>query len=199
MVAGDRAMSVSGIGYGAAEERPHPEAQAEVHVGAGVGVAGGDDVQHRQIGHDGRVVKGHPVGAARTAIVAGHREAVVPELIHNLDLVESDCAHGVGGVVVGTGGLAAGAIAAEVCGDDRELLGQRRGDVAPHQMGLGNAVHEQQGWALAATTSVNGRSANVDVESAKPSNTACTPWTKDPCVRLAMMLSCAKPEQANHR
>ena len=46
-------------------------------------------------------------------------------------------------------GLTAVAIAAEVGDDDSEILGELGGDLVPHDVGLGVAVEEEQGWAAA--------------------------------------------------
>jgi hypothetical protein len=68
------------------------------------------------------VVEGHPVGAPRTAVVADDGELVVPQRVHDLDLVTSDLPHAERRMIRRGRGLAAVAEAAQVGGDDREPL-----------------------------------------------------------------------------
>jgi hypothetical protein len=91
-------------------------------------------------------------------------EPLETHLSHHLDLVASQLAHRVRAVVVGALGLPAVAVPSQVGGDDRELLGQRGRHPMPHEMGLGDAVQKEQRRTLAATTAVDGRLADSDVE-----------------------------------
>src|SRR5437588_134506 len=62
------------------EEEPVPVAQPELHVGAAEMLAGGQDVEHRQVADAVGVVEGEPVRTPSTPVVARHREALEAEL-----------------------------------------------------------------------------------------------------------------------
>ena len=92
---------------------------------------------------------------APAAVMAGDVEAVVTERRHHLDLV---LRHRPERVVDAVGFLRRGravAVAAQVGGDDMELLGQSRRDLVPGHMGQRVAVQQQQRRAIAAMAQAN--------------------------------------------
>jgi hypothetical protein len=129
------------------EEEPVPVGEAELQVGRAQGVAGGHDVQHRELGDQVGVVERQPVGYPGAAVVAHDGELVEAELAHHQRLVPRHRALGVGLVRRAAGRLAAVAVTAQVGQDDRMILGENRGDVMPHDVGLRVAVQQQHGRA----------------------------------------------------
>ena len=63
-----------------------------------------------------------------------------------------------GAVVVGADAVA---VAAQIAGDDMEMLGQAVGDLVPHDMRHRVAVQQQQGRAVAAVAQMDARAAEV--------------------------------------
>jgi hypothetical protein len=96
--------------------------------------------------------------------VSDHAEPVVPQGPHDLDLVVGDLAHAVRRVIRRARGLAAVAEAAKVGGDQREVPGKVWRDPMPHEVRLGDAVQQEDGWTLTAAASVNRRPRRGDVE-----------------------------------
>jgi hypothetical protein len=138
---------VLGERLGLGEEEPVPVGEAELHVRRAEGVAGGHDVQHRELGDQVGVVKRQSVAHPGAAVVANHGELVEAELAHDQRLVPRHRALGVGLMGRAARRLAAVAIAAQVGEDDRMILGEDRGDVVPHDVGLRVAVQQQDGRA----------------------------------------------------
>jgi len=90
-----------------------------------------------------RVVEGQPVRHPGAAIVADDGELVEAELAHHQRLIPRHRALGVGVVGRAAGRLAAVAVPAQVGQDDRVILGEDRGDMVPHHVGLRVAVQQQ--------------------------------------------------------
>jgi hypothetical protein len=129
------------------EEEPVPVGEAELQVRRAQGVAGGHDVQHRELGDQVGVVERQPVGYPGASVVAHDGELVEAELAHHQRLVPRHRALGVGLMRRAAGRLAAVAVTAQVGQDDRMILGENRGDVVPHDVGLRVAVQQQHGRA----------------------------------------------------
>jgi hypothetical protein len=87
--------------------------------------------------------------------VPGNAEAVEAERSHRLRLVLRQGALRIGGVVRGRGRLRAVAVAAQIGDDEGELLGQARRHLAPHDLGFGIAVQQQQRRPTAADHQVD--------------------------------------------
>ncbi|CAM4468875.1 hypothetical protein NONI108955_31735 [Nocardia ninae] len=81
--------------------------------------------------------------------MAGEGEASVAEGAGDGDDVGGHGALGVGGAV-DVGGLVAVAVTAQVGADDGVVGGEVGGDVAPHEVGLREAVQQHDGAARAA-------------------------------------------------
>jgi hypothetical protein len=109
----------------------------------------GQHVEDRQVRDVGGVVEPGPERDERAAVVTGQREPVVPEGGRERDDVVRHRA-----LVVAGGGLAAGAVPAQVRADDGVMSGERGRDVAPHQVRLREAVQEHDGRAAAADRGV---------------------------------------------
>ena len=90
------------------------------------------DVDQRRFLHPVGVVEAHAGGGAGAAVVPGDEELAVAELFHDLDLVLRHRAErvvdAVRALVVGADAVA---IAAQIGGDDMEMLGQAVGDLVP--------------------------------------------------------------------
>ena len=106
--------------------------------------------------HPLRVVERHAVRDAGAAVVAGDEEALEAERAHDLDLVLGHGAERVVGVVAAAARLGAVAVAAQVGRDDREVLGEPRRDLVPHDVGQRVAVQQQQRRPVAAVAQVDG-------------------------------------------
>jgi len=96
------------------------------------------------VGDRAGVVEPGADGDQGAPVVAGQREAVVPEGAGEGDDVGTHGALGVG-LPVGVGRLVAVAVAAQVRADHRVIGGQVGGDVPPHQVGLGESVQHHDG------------------------------------------------------
>src|SRR5262249_15510823 len=149
---------------GGRQERPDPEPEAKVHVRPAERLPGGDDVEHREAGHGGRVVQRHPVGAPCPAVVPGHGEGAVAQRVHALDLVAGGLAHAVRRVIGGAGRRAAGTEPAQVGGDHGEPFGEPGRDPVPHQMRFRDAVQQQDRRPLPAPAAVDRRARGRDIE-----------------------------------
>jgi hypothetical protein len=86
------------------------------------------------------MIEGQAIGDAPAAIVPGDREAREAETLHDRHHVAREGALGVGRVVRRGGRAGAAAVAAQVGAHDGEAPRKARGHVAPHQVGLGEAV-----------------------------------------------------------
>ena len=90
---------------------------------------------------DYQQLRAHPT---RFAIVPGHEKLAVAELFHHLDLVmrhrPERVVDVVGPAILGTDAVA---IAAQIGGDDMEMLGEAVGDLAPRGVGQRVAVQQQ--------------------------------------------------------
>jgi hypothetical protein len=95
------------------------------------------------------MVEREPVGDAAATVVAGHREPVEAEPRHRRDHVGRHGALGVGRVVRRRGGAAALAVASEVRAHHRVSGCQSWRDAAPHEVGLREAVQQQEGRSAA--------------------------------------------------
>jgi hypothetical protein len=144
------------------EEEPVPEAEAEGHVRAAEGLGGRDDVQHRQLEHALGVIERHAVGAAPAAIVPGHAEALEAELPHDREAVARHRPLGVGLVIGRRRRLRALPVAAQVDGDDGEVLREPRRHPVPRHVRLRVAVQEQERRAVAAVPHPNDGLAGSD-------------------------------------
>jgi hypothetical protein len=87
-------------------------------------VVGRQDIDAGELEHALGVIERHPEAGARAPIVPGHPEALEAQLLHDLDLVLGHAPEGIVAVIRQPARLAAVAVAAQVRGDDRELLGQ---------------------------------------------------------------------------
>jgi len=111
-----------------------------------------------------RLVERQAVRDARTAVVTDDGEALEAERAHDRDLVVRHRALRVRPVVGRRGRLVARAIAAQVGHDHREVGGQGRSDLVPHDVRLRIAVQQQQRRPVARPAQVDARLAGVDVE-----------------------------------
>jgi hypothetical protein len=137
-------------------------------MSARVGLAGRHHVEDGKVTDHVGVVERHPVGAARAAVVTDHPEPIEPERRHRRDLVAGQRAHAVGRVVGCAGRLAARAVAAQVGGDDREPLSERGGHPVPHEVGLRDAVQQQDRRPVATQPAMDRGAAHGDVELLEP-------------------------------
>jgi hypothetical protein len=138
---------VLGQRLGLGEEEPVPVGEGELHVDRAECVAGGDDVQHRELRDQVRVVQGQPVAHPGAPVVTDDGELVEAELAHHQRLVPGHRALRVGLVGRAARRLAAVAVTTQVGEDNRMILGEDRGDVMPHDVGLRVAVQQQDGRA----------------------------------------------------
>jgi hypothetical protein len=102
------------------------------------------------------MVQRHPVGHTAAPVVAGDGEVLMPQRHHRLHLVERHCALGVGGMVTRRSGPQRVPIAAQIGGDDGEVLRQQRGGRTPHEMRLRVAVEQQERRTRAADHGADG-------------------------------------------
>ena len=92
----------------------------------------GQDVDQRRALHPVGMVEAHARGGAGAAVVAGDKELAVAELLHDLDLVLRHRPERIVDVVrPGVLGADAVAVAAQIGGDDMEMLGEPVGDLVP--------------------------------------------------------------------
>src|SRR5471030_2218857 len=99
---------------------------------------------------------------ARAAVVAGDGEAVVPECVHHLDLIERYGALRVVRVILAFRRLAAVAVSAEVHQHHCVPFGKLRRDPVPLDVRLRVAVNEQQRRTVAAAQRVDRRAGGLD-------------------------------------
>ena len=110
-----------------------------------------------------RMVQRQAVGHAAAAIVAGDREAREAQPLHHGHHVLRHGALGIGRMVGVDGRAAAAAVAAQIGAHDRELAGEQRRDVAPHQVRLREAVQQEQRRPEARGAHEDGGIACVDL------------------------------------
>ena len=134
---------VLGKRLGLGEEEPVPVGEAELHVRRAQGVAGGHDVEHRELRDQMGVVKRQPVGHPGAAVVADDGELVEAEFAHHQRLVPRHGPLRVGLVGRAAGRFAAVTVTAQVGEDDRMILGEDGGDVVPHDVSLRVTVQQQ--------------------------------------------------------
>jgi hypothetical protein len=103
------------------------------------------------------VARGQGVADQHAEVVADDGEAIVAQRGH-----QGGHAVGEGGRVATGGGFVAGTHAAQVGGDDGEVLGEGGHDQPPAVPELGPAGQEQQRRPVAAADGVQGRSAGFD-------------------------------------
>jgi hypothetical protein len=117
-----------------------PPAQADV----GKHVMGRHDVERAQPLNPFGLVQRHAEAHAPAPVVAGDHEAVVSQLVHQLEVVLAHGAEAVAGVVRPAVGLGAVAVAAQVRRDQREMPGQVGRHLVPADMGQRVAVQQQE-------------------------------------------------------
>ncbi len=118
-------------------------------------VQGGQYVEAGQVGDRVGVVESGAEGDQGTAVVPGEREPVVAQGAGEGDDVGGHGALGVTGAV-GLGGLVARAVATQV-GADHGVVGREvGGDMAPHEVGLREAVQQHDGAAASGHGGVQG-------------------------------------------
>ena len=138
-------------------------------------------VDQRGALHPVGVVEAHARGGAGAAIVSGHEKLAVAELFHDRDLVLRHRPERVIDIVwAGLVRPDAVAIAAQVGGDDMEILAQPVRDLAPGGMGQRIAVQQQQGRAVATMAQIDARAAKgggggLDLGPGKPFEHRCRP------------------------
>jgi hypothetical protein len=123
---------------------------------------GGDDIEHRQLLRPRRVVERESVGDPRAAVVPGERKAFVAEQFHDLHQVPGRRPLAIGVKRSAGRRFRAVAVAAHVGTHDGEILGQRGGDLVPHDVGLRIAMNQQERRPVSARPQVNLRA--VDPE-----------------------------------
>src|SRR5712671_1197579 len=108
------------------------------------------------------MIEAHAGRRTGAAIMPGDEELAIAKLLHDLDLVLRHRAERIVDVVwAGIVGADAVAIAAEIGGDDVEMLGEPVRDLVPGDVGHRVAVQQQQGRAVAAMTQMNARPAKL--------------------------------------
>ena len=98
----------------------------EVDVDVRVEIVGRHDVDQHGLRDVVGVIERHPVGDAAAAILADDREPVEAEVLHDVDLVLRHRALRIVRMIGQALRLAAVAVAAQVAGDDGEVLGELR-------------------------------------------------------------------------
>ena len=111
-------------------------AKRKIGVGALKGGQGRHDVEHRQLAHPIGMIQRHAIGDPTTAIVTGDGELPVAEMLHHRDLVGGHGALGIRAMIGRSGRLTTVAVAAQIGRDNREILGQPRRHLVPHDMRL---------------------------------------------------------------
>lgn len=100
---------------------------------------------------------------ARTAIMAGDEEASVAELPHHLDLVLRHGTERVVGAAWFFRRRGTIAIAAQVSGDDMEVLREAWRDSMPGDVAERVAVQQQQWRTVAAMAQMDARAGRIDI------------------------------------
>ena len=95
------------------------------------------------------LVEGEAIADPRAAVVARQGEANMAERLHDGDHVAAHGALGIGLVILVAARRGGPAIAAQVHADHPVGLGQGRRHAVPHGVGLGKAVQQHQGRAVA--------------------------------------------------
>jgi hypothetical protein len=127
----------------------------KAHVGLAIHGRRRRDIEDGNPAYPVGMVPGHTVGNTATAIMAGNHEMPVTKLLHQLDHIRRHGAFGIGGMcgIAVRGGAVA--IAAQIGGNHRKMLGQFRGDPVPHHVGLWKAVKQQQRRTFAGAAKGN--------------------------------------------
>ena len=122
----------------------------------------GQDIDQRGALHPVGVVEAHARDGAGAAIMPGGEELAIAELLHHLHLVLRHRAERVVDAVrAGIVGADAVAIAAQIGGDDMEMLGEPVGDLVPGDMRHRVAVQQQQRRPVAAVAQMDTRPAEA--------------------------------------
>src|SRR5215467_1174969 len=101
--------------------------------------------------------------STRAAVMTGGVEAIMAERRHDLDLIDRHGAEGIIRMIGATRRLFGIAIAAQIGGDNGELLGEARREFVPGQMTERIAVHEQKRRPLAGMHGDDARTAGLDL------------------------------------
>jgi hypothetical protein len=126
-------------------------------------VPGRHDVEDGEAGDGLRVVQRQAVRDAGAAVVADQLELLEAEPAHKAHLVAGHGSLGVrlpGGVRIG---FAAVAVAPQVGQDDSMVLGEGRGDIAPHEVVLRVAVQHEHGRTRPRDGAVDADAVDVHV------------------------------------
>jgi len=108
------------------------------------------------------MIERHAIGDATAAIVARDREVVKPQPLHDDHHVVRHGPFRVGRMVRGRDRATAAPVAAPVGADDREVVGEQRGHLAPHEVCLREPVQEEERWAGPGPAQKNAGAARVD-------------------------------------
>ena len=127
------------------EQRPRPVVQRESVIRARPRAFRRHDVEHGRLVEPVGMVEGQTIGHPPPAIVARHGEAREAEPLHDDHHVSGLGPFGVRGVVWRRMGATALPIPPEIGADHGEVAREPRRHIAPHEVGLGKAMQQQQG------------------------------------------------------
>jgi hypothetical protein len=122
------------------QQRPWPVPQSESGIGPIQRLTGRYDVKYRQPVDPLPVVECQPIRDPATAVMTNDRESIEAKTLHQRHHVARHRRLRIRRVVRSARRGSTRSVATKVSAHDRELLGERRGDAAPHDVCLGKAV-----------------------------------------------------------
>src|SRR5207302_5373138 len=108
-------------------------------------------------------VEAQPMCDTSAPIVGTHKELLVSELTHRLDLVQRHCAERVIDVAISVGRAARIPVSSQIRYVDREPLGESWRYFMPGNVGLGISMQKEHRWSFAFMKNRDHRSTGANL------------------------------------
>src|SRR5580658_4253731 len=137
------------------QQDPRPISLREACIGPVPCFEDGNHVEHSESLHVLRMIQGHAVADASSAVVTDQREGRKSEIVHHFYQFLCHCALGIRKVIVGRSRDSAAAVGAKVYANYGVIVSKLGREKSPHQAGAGEAVHQENWRPTSVATNEN--------------------------------------------